>query len=350
MGRSPHDLLKASIAPRARDDNSSVLEGPDHVAADPGLALKRAVAIPHRRLKRIHELVAARPPLDAHKLTFINLGQPDRGGVAATPRTPPERHDSQRRAASLELGPYVVTTEQLVPCPTEPRRVDARGRASRRARATHPRRRFARRAAASAPTPGDMQTPKRRGSLRTAPRTQPPSAAAGPDSRATLRARLFQPRTSAAHVRPREPDRTRAADCRIRREVSRLLARRAELEGTAKGTTTRAMRPTLACADPPTRPAEPARGQPHPHAATGETPGSNGEGGIRTPNGPMAHTGFRDRYGQADLERVHSASTRFTSCAAPAPRASIPKSRNSQDFRTLSLAFVYARHALKLPW
>jgi len=173
--------------------------------------------------------------------------------------------------------------------------VDQRGRAPRRRRAVLARRRFARRASAPEPTPVDMETGKRRGSRSTASGAPSPIAASGANRCATPRARLLQPGASAAHPSSTESERDGSTDPANARELSRRLARRAGLEGTAEGTTTRAMGPAPACADPRTRPSEPAGGQPHSLAAAGETPETNGEGGIRTPDGPMAHTGFRDR-------------------------------------------------------
>lgn len=205
MGHSSHDLLKASVAPRARGDNAFVLEGPDHVTTDPRLSLKRAVAIPHRHRERVLQLIATRPRSDVDQIVSDRPRQTNQLTPAAS--APRERDDPKRSAARLELCTDPVTTEELVPARTEPASVDVRRLASRRRRAALARRRLKRWAAAPAPTPCDMEPREGRRLSCTTPQAPPPLAAARTDRCAAVRARHFEPGPPAAHLSSTESER-----------------------------------------------------------------------------------------------------------------------------------------------
>jgi len=202
MGRSSRDLLEPLLTAPADDHNASILGGPEHLARDPRLTDKRAVAIPHRRLHRIGQLIARRPHLDINRLAVLKPREPNRGRLAAAPGAPRERHDRDNRAAPLELIPHVRPPEKLRTPRPQPRRVHPGGLPPRRSPAPLAGVRLTCRASTRAPTTRDVKPQKRNRPRGLSKPSPPPLTTARSRRRATLRAPLLEPAKPVAHARP----------------------------------------------------------------------------------------------------------------------------------------------------
>ena len=198
MARSPHELLEAPVAPPTLDQDAVVFGRPGHLAADERMTGEGPEPVPHRRLKRVAELIPSGPPLNLDQLLALQAQQLDDVRLPAAPRPTPERHNGSRRTAPLELLPHRGTPHELEPPRTQTCRMDPRGLSTGRCRAAVASCRLARRARTLEPAPGDVQ-------LRARNRARPGSptpvrvAATLPGRRMALGAPLLQPSQPIAH-------------------------------------------------------------------------------------------------------------------------------------------------------
>ncbi len=187
-------LLEALMSASADDHHAPIGCRPHDGASDVRLSGDRSEAIPDRRLERIVELVTPTPALDVEQLIALDLTQDDPADTAAAAGAAAERHGRDRRAAPLELGPYVVARDQLVSTRGESRLVDPRCLAAGGCPIGRARGRLALRARPRSPSACDVEGRRLRG-CSMAPR----EPASRTRRRPTRRAPLLEPQRAIAH-------------------------------------------------------------------------------------------------------------------------------------------------------
>ena len=192
MARSPHELLELPVAPPTLDQDGVVLGRPGHLAADERMTGEGPEPIPHRRLKRVAQLIPSGPPFNLDQLVARQAQQRDHVRASAAPRLAPERHNGGRRTAPLELLPHRGTPREFKTSLTQTRRMDVRGLATRRRRAALTHCRLACRTRTLEPAPGGVERRARNRACSGYP-TPVRAAATPPGSGIALGAPLNKP-------------------------------------------------------------------------------------------------------------------------------------------------------------
>jgi hypothetical protein len=164
------------------------------------MANERAVPIPHRALKREHQLITTTPSLDVDKLIAFQATERDRSSPPPATSATRERDDRDRRAAALKLLPHSLPSRQLATPRTQPGRMRLGSLTTRRRAAPAARQRLATRARALSPTPRNVHPLPWTSGL---PRRIPAFPAARARRRPAVWAPLIQPCPTVAHGRSR---------------------------------------------------------------------------------------------------------------------------------------------------